>query len=244
MNKVAVITGGTSGIGLATAECFLRNGGRVVIAGRNEQRGQEALASLNAGDRSAFFACDVSREAQVAALIDFAVKKFGRLDVLVAAAGAARAVCVDQETFEGWSHIISTDLDSAFLCCREAIAAFRRQKSGGAIVTVSSIAGICGMTSSHAYAAAKAGVVNLTRSLGVTYAKEGISVNAVAPGYVKTPLLSGLPEERIASMVKLHPIGRIAEPSEIGEAIYFLASDAASFITGAVLPVDGGYSAV
>lgn len=244
MNKNVIITGGTSGIGLESARCFLKHGDNVVIAGRSQERGKAALADLDGGEHVKLFCCDSTKEEDVASLVEYTVKTFGQLDVMVTAAGAARAVQIHSEDYEGWKHIINTDLDSVFFTNRDAIQAFQRQKTGGSIVNVSSIAGLCGMTSSHAYAAAKAGVANLTRSLGVTYAKEGIRVNAVAPGYVKTPLIAGLPPERVKSMEALHPIGRFAEPSEIGEAIYFLASDAASFITGVVLPVDGGYSIV
>lgn len=244
MDNVAIITGGTSGIGLAAAACFVEHGYSVVIAGRNEERGAKALAALNAGKRAVFCTCDASSEDSVKALVTFAQDRFGRLDAMVTAAGAARAVTIDQETAEGWQKMMDTDLTSVFLCNREAIAAFREQGTGGAIVNVTSIAGVCGMTSSHAYSAAKTGVSGLTKSLGVTYASEGIRVNAVAPGYVKTPLIAGLPPERVEEMSKLHPIGRFAEPEEIGRAIYFLASEDASFITGVVLPVDGGYSII
>lgn len=244
MKRCAIVTGGTSGIGLATARRFLDHGWSVVVSGRSQQRGEQALEALDAGDAAAFFSADVSSEEQVKGLFSFAREKFGRVDSVVTAAGAARAVRIDAEDVEGWSHILGTDLDSVFLADREAIAVFRDQGTGGSIVNVTSIAGICGMTSSHGYAAAKAGVVGLTRSLGVTYAKEGIRVNAVAPGYVKTPLIAGLPEERVQEMSALHPIGRFAEPEEIASAIYFLASDEASFVTGVVLPVDGGYSTI
>ncbi|MDO4552998.1 MAG: glucose 1-dehydrogenase [Bacillota bacterium] len=244
MNKTVIITGGSSGIGLFAAKCFLEHGDNVVIAGRNKERGEKALAELNGGEKAAYFPCDTTKEEEVQQLVRFAVEKFGRLDVMVTAAGAARAVKIHEEDYEGWRSVMSTDLDSIFFSNRDAIRVFQEQKSGGAIVNVSSIAGICGMTTSHGYAAAKAAVANLTQSLGVTYAKEGIRVNAVAPGYVKTPLIAGLPEERVRAMEALHPIGRFAEPREVAEAIYFLASDAASFITGAVLPVDGGYSII
>ncbi|NLW69903.1 MAG: SDR family oxidoreductase [Eubacteriaceae bacterium] len=245
MNKSVIVTGGTSGIGLAAAKCFLDNGDNVVIAGRNKEKGDAALKEIGAPEGKAYaFACDTTDEAAVKALVDFAVEKFGKLDVMVTAAGAARAVKIHEEDAEGWNHIISTDLTSVFYCNRDAIQAFQKQGNGGAIVNVSSIAGLCGMTSSHGYSAAKAAVANMTKSLGVTYAKEGIRVNAVAPGYVKTPLIAGLPEERVKSMEALHPIGRFAEPSEIGEVIYFLASEKASFITGVVVPVDGGYSII
>lgn len=243
MNQSVVITGGTSGIGLAAAKCFLKDGNFVMIAGRNRERGIAALKELDS-DRAAFISSDMTKEEDVQGLLDSAVRKFGKLDVLVVCSGAARAVKLADEDYEGWSHIIHTDLDSVFFTNRDAIRIFQEQGKGGCIVNVSSIAGINGMTSSHAYAAAKAGVANLTRSLGVTYAREGIRVNAVAPGYVKTPLIAGLPEERVREMEALHPIGRFAEPEEIGEAIFFLASDRASFITGVVLPVDGGYSEV
>lgn len=243
MNKSVVITGGTSGIGLATAKHFLEHGDKVVIAGRNEEKGQKALETLHSKD-AAFCACDVSDEGQVKHLIAKAVELYGKLDVLVASAGTARAVPIDKETKEGWDHVINADLNSVFLTNREAIQQFQKQKSGGSIVNVSSIAGICGFLSSHAYAAAKAGVANLSRSLGVAYAKEGIRVNAVAPGYVNTPLIKDLPKERVKAAVDLHPIGRFAEPEEIASAIYFLASDEASYITGVVLPVDGGYSTI
>lgn len=244
MNKVAIITGGTSGIGLATAKCFLEHGDKVVIAGRNKERGESALGTLNGGDNASFYACDGSVEEQVKELVEYTVRVYSKLDIMVTAAGAARAMTIDKEDYEGWRKILSTDLDSVFFADRDAILQFQKQNSRGTIVNVSSIAGICGMTTSHGYAAAKAGVANLTRSLGVTYAKDGIRVNAVAPGYVNTPLIAGLPEERVNEMAKLHPIGRFAEPEEIGNAIYFLASDDSSFITGVVLPVDGGYSVI
>ncbi len=243
-DKVAIVTGGASGIGEATVCDFVREGAKVVIADLSEA-GEKLSQSLNdEGFATAFVRVDVSDEAQVRDLVALAASRFGRLDILVANAGIGNLRMPAAEMpLERWDRMLAVNLTGVFLSNKHAIVQMQRQGGGGVVVNVASMMGHIGAAGLADYNAAKGGVVNLTRSLGIAYASEGIRVNAVCPGFIDTPILAQATEEGRQSIAAVHPIGRLGRAEEIASAIRFLASDDASFIAGANLLVDGGYTA-
>jgi len=239
--KVAVITGAARGIGRATLEVFLAEGARVVATDLDGT----TLAEV-AGDALTVVG-DVSVEDDARAMIEAAVSTYGRIDVLVANAGVIPLSTIDQTSAADWDHVMAVDGRGMFLTCKFAIEHMARQGSGS-IVLLSSISGQRGQVGQAAYGPAKYVATGLTHHLAVEWAARGIRVNAVAPGTIRTDAVVSLletPEGQayVEEIEARHPIGRLGEPREVAEAIAFLASDAASFITGAVLPVDGGYLA-
>jgi NAD(P)-dependent dehydrogenase (short-subunit alcohol dehydrogenase family) len=239
--KVAVITGAARGIGRATMEVFLAEGARVVATDLDAT----TLAEV-AGDVVTVVG-DVSIEDDARAMIEAAVSTYGRIDVLVANAGVIPLSTIDQTSAADWDHVMAVDGRGMFLTCKYAIEHMARQGSGS-IVLLSSISGQRGQVGQAAYGPAKYVATGLTHHLAVEWAARGIRVNAVAPGTIRTDAVVSLletPEGQayVEEIEGRHPIGRLGEPREVAEAIAFLASDAASFITGAVLPVDGGYLA-
>lgn len=240
--KVAVITGGASGIGAATARLLHGEGASLVLGDLDRPAGEALAAEL--GTRAVFQSCDVSDYAQVEALVARAVADFGGLHVMFNNAGIGSFAPVDALPLEDWRKVISVDLDGVFFGIRAALPALKAS-GGGAIVSTSSISGMAGDFGFAGYAAAKGAVINLTRSAALDCARDGVRINAVCPGPVDTPIVAGIQavpglrsdwEERV-------PMGRFADPAEIAEAVAFLASDAASFITGVSLAVDGGLTA-
>lgn len=243
-SRVAVITGAASGIGRAIAEVFAAEGAAVVIGDLAPGAAEVAAGIEEAGGRALFVRTDVTDEESVAALMEEAVTTFGGLDVLVANAGIAeKKAPVHEMDLVDWQKVIDIDLTGVALSNKHAIARMV-DSGGGAVVNMGSILAHVGQANSTAYSAAKAGVVNFTRSVAVTYARQGIRVNAISPGYVRTPLVEGLPEDVRAGMVGKQPIGRLAEPEEIAQVALFLASDRSSFVTGTCLHADGGYTAL
>lgn len=242
--KVAIVTGGASGIGAATVRLFAAEGARVVIGDVSPAAAALAEELSAQGWPVVFTPVDVTREEQVRALVESAVERFGRLDIMVANAGIAQVPgSIDELPLECWRQVVDVDLNGVFLCDKHAIGQMRRQGGGGAVVNNASILGHVGAASAAAYSAAKGGVVNLTRALGIAHAPEGIRVNAVCPGFVETPILDAANATVLPRLVAAHPIGRLGRPEEIARAILFLASDEASFVVGANLIVDGGYTA-
>jgi len=242
--RIAIITGGASGIGEAAAQRLLAEGASVVIADLSPRGAALAHGLAEGGGATAFIQTDVTREEEVGELVTQTVKRFGRLDIMVANAGIAQpAAPVEALSVATWQQMLDINLTGVFLSNKHAIAQMMRQGQGGSIINVASILGHVGRPGATAYNAAKGGVVNMTRSLGVTYAKHAIRVNAVCPGFVETPLLAGAGDEQLSGIVALHPIGRLGRAEEIASAIAFLASDDASFVAGSSLMVDGGYTA-
>jgi NAD(P)-dependent dehydrogenase (short-subunit alcohol dehydrogenase family) len=242
--KVAVITGAARGIGRATLEVFLAEGARVVATDLDGT----TLAEVT-GDTSQVVTVvgDVSVEDDARAMIEAAISAYGRIDVLVANAGVIPLSTIDQTSVADWDHVMAVDGRGMFLTCKFAIEHMARQGSGS-IVLLSSISGQRGQVGQAAYGPAKYVATGLTHHLAVEWAARGIRVNAVAPGTIRTDAVVSLletPEGQayVEEIEGRHPIGRLGEPREVAQAIAFLASDAASFITGAVLPVDGGYLA-
>jgi NAD(P)-dependent dehydrogenase (short-subunit alcohol dehydrogenase family) len=239
--KVAVVTGGASGIGLATARRFAAEGARVVIGDFNPETGQAAAEEVG----GLFVQVDVTDEAQVTALFDAAVEAYGSLDIAFNNAGISPPDDDSIETTElpAWERVQDVNLKSVYLCSRAALRHMVAQQSGSIINTASFVAVMGSATSQISYTASKGGVLAMTKELGVQFARQGIRVNALCPGPVNTPLLQELfakdPERAQRRLVHI-PKGRFAEPEEIAAAVAFLASDDASFITASTFLVDGG----
>jgi len=244
--KVALITGGASGIGKATARRLAGEGAAVAIADVDEAGGRATSGELEqAGGRSVFVPTDVTRAADAEKMVALTVSHFGRLDVLVASAGKGAGGTVDDTSEEDWDGIVDLDLKGVFLSAKFAIPEMRKS-GGGAVVCISSVGGLRGNWGGPAFGAAKGGVINLTRHLAVAHAADNIRANCICPGVIETPLTAGWlsDPEVLESVVARHPIGRLGTPEEVAAAAAFLASDEASFITGAILAVDGGHLAM
>ncbi|NQX69179.1 SDR family oxidoreductase [Paenibacillus alba] len=243
-SKVAIVTGGASGIGEVAARLFAEEGAKVVIADFSD-RGQAVSDQLNAkGLDTLFVKTDVSKEDDVIHMVTQTVNTYGKLDILFANAGIAKDAPADQLSMEAWQRTIDINLTGVFLCDKYAIKQMLAQGTGGSIVNCGSIHSHVGKASVTAYASAKGGVKLLTQSLGADYATKGIRINAVCPGYIDTPLIEGRSEAVTQHLIGLHPMGRLGRPEEVAKAVLFLASEDASFITGTSLLVDGGYTAV
>jgi NAD(P)-dependent dehydrogenase (short-subunit alcohol dehydrogenase family) len=245
--KVAVITGAASGMGRAAAVLFAAKGANVVLADLNAKGGEEAAAEASAaGAACVFQRTDVAQEADVAALVARATTEFGKLDILFNNAGIGGAVGpLEDIAVDDWDRTQAVCLKGVFLGIKHAIAPMRAA-GGGSIVSTASIAGIDGYSGLHAYCAAKAGVVNLTRSAALQLACDFIRVNCIAPGGVSTPIVWNGTANREAVegfLLNAQPMPRVGQPLDIANAALFLASDAASFITGHTLVVDGGATA-
>ena len=240
--RVVLVTGAASGIGAAAAERFVREGARVMLGDRDEERGRSLAREL--GVDAGFTPVDVREREQVEALVAATLDRFSRLDVLVNNAGIGGYGKTPDLDPEIWREILEVDLSSVFYGCRAAIPALR-EVGGGAIVNTASISGLAADYGLGAYNAAKGGVVNYTRSLAIDHAREGIRVNAVCPGPIDTPLAGPLiRHERVSeAYAELIPMGRVGRSEEVAAAIAFLASDDAAYLTGAMLAVDGGVTA-
>jgi Dehydrogenases with different specificities (related to short-chain alcohol dehydrogenases) len=243
-NKTAIITGAGSGIGQATAELFAKEGAKVVVSDINEKNGKAvADAVKKAGGEAVFIKADSASPDDNARLVAETIKQFGRLDIAVNNAGIGGPLAPTGEyPVEGWQKTIDINLSGVFYGLRYQIPAMLQE--GGSIINVASILGQAGTRMSPAYVAAKHGVVGLTKTAALEYADKNIRINAVGPGYIKTPLvMNSLDDAARAALIGLHPMGRLGESEEVAELILWLASSKASFVTGAYYAVDGGYLA-
>ena len=245
--KVVLVTGAGNGIGRTTALEFAQNGANVVVSDIDESSGVETIDLIDEiNGNSYFIRADVSKSDEVEAMINKVVSKYDHLDYAVNNAGiSGKGIPFHETDEEEWDQVVAINLTGVWLCMKYEIKRMLKQSSGGSIVNISSVAGMIAVTNRPHYVATKHGVVGLTKAGAVEYGKQNIRVNAVAPSPTRTPLLEkvfenipGLEAQRLAQ----HPIGRLGKPEDVAAAIIWLCSDSAKFITGSVLPVDGGFT--
>jgi NAD(P)-dependent dehydrogenase (short-subunit alcohol dehydrogenase family) len=245
--KVALVAGGASGIGRATALTFAREGAKLVVADMNEEGGQQTIhLIMEKGGEAIFVKTDVSQAVEVQTLISKAVETYGRLDCAhnnAGIPGGGRALTAEYAE-DTWQQVIAVNLTGVWLCMKYEIPQMLSQGSG-AIVNTASAWGLVGAPGASAYVASKHGVVGLTKTAALEYAQQGMRVNCVCPGAIQTPMTDRAwsDPERRARVIASEPVGRIGKPEEIAEAVVWLCSDAASFVTGHTMTVDGGYVA-
>lgn len=239
-DKVTIITGAGSGIGKGTALLFGKEGAKVVVADVNEKGGEETASEIRQNGGESFYAkLDVSNREQVKNIVQETLNKYGKIDVLINNAGIIQDALVVKMTEEQWDSVININLKGPFNCI-QAVVGTMIEKGGGVIINVSSIVGLYGNIGQTNYAAAKAGLIGMTKTLGKELGKKGIRVNAIAPGFIFTPMTATIPEKILEMMKEKTPLKRLGLPEDVANTLLFLASDEASFINGAVISVDGG----
>jgi 3(or 17)beta-hydroxysteroid dehydrogenase len=247
-HKIALVTGGASGIGFAAAGLLADEGAKIVLTDLDKPRADAAMAAL--GKRARFHELDVTREADWIAVTDAVVSEFGRLDILVNSAGVSLLKDIEATTLDEWRSLMAVNLDGTFLGCKHAIRVMK-ERGGGSIVNMSSVAGLVGAANLAGYSASKGGVRLLTKSVALHCARKGYNIrcNSVHPSFVQTPMLQSMlatardPRKLEANYAKAAPLGRFAKPIEVARTILFLASDESAFTTGAEMVVDGGLTA-
>lgn len=238
-NKVTIITGAGSGIGKETALLFAKEGAIVVVADMNERAGEETVAEIMKYGEGIFVKLDVSSREQAQQIVKITLEKYGKIDVLVNNAGIVQDAFLSKMTEEQWDKVINVNLKGVFNCSQAVVEVMMNQGKG-VIINTSSIVGLNGNVGQVNYAATKAGLIGMTKTLAKELGKKGIRVNAVAPGFIATPMTSNVPEKILEMMKEKTPLRRLGEPKDVAYAYLYLASDEANFINGAVLCVDGG----
>jgi 3-oxoacyl-[acyl-carrier protein] reductase len=239
--KVAVVTGSSRGIGAGIAQTLAGQGARVVINHRNSPEGAaEVVAAIQAaGGEAGIIQADVSQSSEAQRLIKETIDSYGQIDILVNNAGTTRDTLIMMMKDEDWDRVLQTNLSSTFFCSKAAIRPMMKKRSGR-IINISSVVGLAGQAGQTNYAASKAGIIGFTKALAREVGSRNITVNAIAPGFVPTALTEVLPEELVKAAISNTPLGRLGTVDDIANAVLFLASDEAAFITGHVLTVDGG----
>lgn len=243
--KVAVITGGSDGIGKAIALTFVREGAKVVIASRDEEKGSRAVKELKAVGEASYLKVDVSDSQQVRRIVQETVQRYGSIDILVNNAALCPPGDVVTTTEATWDEVIGVNLKGVFLCSKYTVPHMQK-KGGGAIVNIGSINSLMAMENEAAYDASKGGVLMLTKAMALDFARSNIRVNCICPGAIETPMLTASlntakdPKAARAALIQKHPLRRTGKPEEIAQTALFLAANDSSFITGATIPVDGG----
>jgi 3-oxoacyl-[acyl-carrier protein] reductase len=238
--KVAIITGAGSGIGRETALLFAKEGAKVVVADISERGGMETVEEIKgAGGEGVFIRLDVSSIEQAKQMVKETHERYGRIDILIVNAGIVLDALLTKMTEEQWDRVINVNLKGAFNCIKAVVDVMINQGSG-VILNASSIVGVYGNIGQANYASAKAGLIGMTKSLAKELGRKGIRINAVAPGFIRTPMVGGVPEKVLEMVKEKTPLRRLGEPRDIAYTYLFLASDEAGFINGAVIPVDGG----
>ncbi|KCZ71842.1 dehydrogenase of unknown specificity, short-chain alcohol dehydrogenase like [Candidatus Methanoperedens nitroreducens] len=239
-NKVAIITGAGSGIGRETALMFAKERAKVVVADINEKSGRETVTEIKkAGDEGLFVKVDISNKEQSKQMVMDTLGNYGRIDVLINNGGIIQDAFVSKMTEEQWDRVININLKGAFNCIQAVVDVMVNQ-GGGVIINTSSIVGLYGNIGQVNYAAAKAGLIGMTKTLAKELGRKGIRVNAVAPGFIVTPMTSNVPEKILEAMKEKTPLRRLGQTKDVAYAYLYLASDEANFVNGAVLSVDGG----
>jgi NAD(P)-dependent dehydrogenase (short-subunit alcohol dehydrogenase family) len=246
-NKVAIITGSAKGIGKGCALVFAEEGAKVVIVDIDEKSGEQTVKEIaERNGISKFIRTDLTRSNDVQSMITNVISTFGQIDIMFNNAGYHISKNVEVTSEDEWDFIINTNLKSVFMCCKYSIPHLRKTK--GCIINMSSMVGLIGQSNAGAYSATKGGIVAMTKGMALDFAKDGIRVNCICPGWVHTPLVEDWfsqqkdPQKAREYIYSVHPLNRIASSEEIGKAAAFLASDEASFVTGIALPVDGAVS--
>lgn len=239
-NKIAIITGGTAGIGAATAILFAKEGAKVTVWGRSEKRGEEFVKkAAGEGLDIVYDRVDTADFEAVQAATKRVYERFGKIDILINNAGITRDSTFKKMTVEQWNEVINVNLSGVFYCTK-AVSEYMLAAGYGRIVNASSVVGLYGNFGQTNYVATKAGIIGMTKTLARELGRKGITVNAVAPGFIATDMVAAMPEEVLASMKAKVPVGRLGNPEEIAYAYLYLASDEAAYVNGATLSVDGG----
>lgn len=244
-NKVALVTGAGSGIGLAIAQSYAKEGAKVIVSDINEEHGNQAVDKIKSdGGEASFVKADTSKAEEVEALIKSTVEIYGRLDIACNNAGIGGEQKLTEEYgLDSWRKVLSINLDGVFYGCKYQLEQMEKN-GGGVIVNIASIHGTVAAPLSSAYTAAKHAVVGLTKNIGAEYGQKNIRCNSVGPAYIETPLLESISGDMKEALIAKHPMGRLGTAQEVAELVLFLSSDKASFMTGGYYLVDGGYTAV
>ncbi len=238
-NKIVIITGAGSGIGKETAILFAKEGAKVVVADVNEKAGEETVGEIKKNGEGLFVKLDVSNREQSKQMVKSTLEKYGKIDILINNAGIVQDAFLSKMTEEQWDKVINVNLKGVFNCT-QAVVSVMMEQGNGVIINTSSIVGLNGNVGQVNYAATKAGLIGMTKTLAKELGKKGIRVNAVAPGFIATPMTSNVPEKILEMMKEKTPLRRLGEAKDVAYAYLYLASDEANFVNGAVLSVDGG----